>query len=29
MKGLAQNESAWIDSDIDVVIDNDTEFGER
>ena len=28
MKGIAENESAWIDSDIDVVIDNDTEFGE-
>lgn len=28
MKGLAQNESVWIDSDIDFIIDNDTELGE-
>lgn len=28
MKGIAENESAWIDSDIDVIIDSDTEFVE-
>lgn len=27
MKGIAKNESAWIDSDIELVIDDDTELG--
>ena len=27
MKGIAKNESAWIDSDIELVIDDNTELG--
>ncbi len=29
IKGIARNESAWIDSDIELLIDNNTKIGEK